>query len=137
MSTESVSSSSTLPTMSNDFNIPSLSPSASPVGADRLPRSKELKAWAEKWKLEDKWWISAHGKVFGPYVMDEVERRCNLLPSKKIMVLHVSSSENKQMNWIEMEATPKGVPITGAINLEKFKITSQINVNNQGYKKNL
>jgi len=105
-------------------------------GATRLPRVKELRVWCEKWKLDDKWWISAHGKVFGPFALDEVERRCNLLPSKKLMVLHVSSSQEQQLNWIEIEATPKGAPPTGEINMGKFKITSQINLGNQGYKKN-
>ena len=105
-------------------------------GATRLPRAKELRVWCEKWNLDDKWWISAHGKVFGPFPIDEVELRCNLLPSKKLMVLHVSSSEDQQLNWIEIEATPpKGTPITGEINLERFKITSQIHLSNQGYKK--
>jgi len=114
----------------------SSTPNDSPSGTTRLPRVKELRVWCDKWKLDDRWWISAHGKVFGPFALDEVERRCNLLPSKKLMVLHVSSSQDQQLNWIEIEATPpKGAPITGEINLEKFKITTQINLGNQGYKK--
>ena len=94
----------------------------------RIPRARELKAWAIKWNLEDKWWCSAQGKVFGPYTIDEIDERCNLLPSKRMMVIHVISSDNPEMKWIEMEATNYVAPITTEIKLEKFGITSKINL---------
>lgn len=102
----------------------------------RPPRAKELRAWCDKWQAEDKWWIAAHGKVFGPYPLDEVERRCNLMREKKLMVLHISSPQDQPQYWIEMEATPPpNAPITKNIDLGSFKITSKIIPNSQGYTK--
>lgn len=94
----------------------------------RIPRGFELKAWAEKWKLEDKWWCSIHDRVFGPFTIAEVEERCMILPSKRVMVIHVISSENPDMKWIEMDATPLEAPTPPPIDLGKCKITQQINL---------
>jgi len=94
----------------------------------KIPRARELKAWAVKWNLEDRWWCSSQGKVFGPYSIDEIDQRCNLLPRKRMLVIHVISSENPEMKWIEMEASSYVAPDEPETDLNEFKITAKINL---------
>gem|GEM_PF-2131116 len=113
---------------SDSTTPPKKEASPEPSGKPHIPRGRELKAWTEKWKLEDKWWCSIHDRVFGPYTIAEIEERCIILPSKKIMVIHVISSENPDMKWIEMDATPLTEPDPPPIDLDKCRITEKINL---------
>ncbi len=98
---------------------------------------RHLRDWCKKWGVNDSWWVSANNKVYGPYVIEEVERRCQLLPQKKIWVLHSGHANTNEENWVEMHATPKEHDQTGNIDLSKFKITSKINLGSHSdYQKN-
>lgn len=101
-------------------------------GKQMLPRWRELYQWSKKWGLEDSWWISAHGNVYGPFGIMEVDRRCNLLPDRKLFVLHASYASSNELNWIEMEGTPKETKPVARVNLSEFKITSKIKVGGAG-----
>ena len=91
-----------------------------------IPHGYELKAWTEKWQLEDKWWYTINETIFGPSSIAEIEDQCKLLLDKKIMVIHVITTENPNMKWITMDATPLETADTPQADPDSCKITQRI-----------